>query len=153
MAAHSPVPDSHPDDSLIGRRHVTGVVVYLLLSAAMAAPLAMAGTSPGARILLASGLLAGFLVVTRAIVRRIRGLDEFQQVVVWRALTMAGLITVWFELFTGMVFLAVRLFAPPGVGDTYLVIALGPPEFWLLAIVFIRLYERAYATPGTQATI
>ena len=133
-------------DSVVDRRHFVGIIVYLVVSAALAAPLAFRDAPTWIQLTFSTALLLGFLVIARVNVRRVARFDEFQQMIAWRALAKAGLITVWFELFTGTAILAVRHFLWPDFADLFVVIALGPPEFWLLAALFIRGAERAYGT-------
>ncbi|NKB87748.1 MAG: hypothetical protein GKS06_05965 [Acidobacteria bacterium] len=127
------------DESIVSQRHLMVIVVYLMVSAACAAPIAMAATTLWLRILLAAVLLVTFLAMMRHTVARVRALDEFEQLIAYRSLATAGFIAVWFVLFTGTVFLLI------GFDNLFIVMALGPPEFWLCAALFMRGAENAYA--------
>lgn len=127
--------------SLIGRPHLVGIAAYLVLSALAAMVIAGEMAPIWVRVGLALALMAAFLILTRMIVRRMAGLDEFQCLLAWRALAAAGFIAVWFELFMATMFLAA------GRDNLFVLIALGPPEFWLCAALFLRSAERHYAAP------
>jgi hypothetical protein len=131
------------DESIVSHSQVTGAVLYLAASAAAAVPFGVDAPT-WIRGVLAAALLAAFLVIARTTVRRFDRLDEFQKLIAWRAMALAGLVTVWVQLFLA------TLFSATGLQPLFAVIVVGPPQFWICTAVFLRQAERYYAGDGTR---
>ena len=126
------------EDSLVSNRDLGFVVGYLMFNMACAAPLMMPGVSKGLQVGLGGAILLGFLAMTRLTIRRLRSHGEFEQLILYRSMATSGLIAVWVVLALGVVAVAI------GYPNLFLVIALGPPQFWLCTALFSRTAEDAY---------
>ncbi len=129
------------EDSLVRQRDLAFLIGYLMFSAACAAPLVLPGVSKTLQVVMGLLLLLAFLFISRATVRRLRTLGEFEQLILYRSMATGGLIAVWFVLAAGV--LAVAF----GFDKLFLIMALGPPELWLCTALFARGAETAYRRP------
>lgn len=136
MTDHSAIDATPP--SLVSKGKIALIAGYLLISVAAGAVMIWPGLPAYINWVVGGGLLILFLALVRRFTVWVASLDELLQLIALRAMATAGLLAVWFILAVGF------LFARFGPDNLWLIVAIGPPQYWVFAIVFMVVLERQH---------